>query len=328
MRWPWQRRRDDDAHDPAAGTAGGAPVPSVPRPRGQWRDVEPLQPAGATELSAAEPLGFVRTLATRWQVPPALEPLGHEVSITAPAGHVPVAGAPVTGYPDPPELVWAAVPEVAAEETADAGWRRAPARADGPAAEPAPLAPPRSEVAVDPLPAPRSAPLDRPEAPVAALRVHDLVGDREPLPQSRSHGVDEEGTVAVDPVRVASSDDGVHDRPDLPLRRGATAGPTAGEEPAARCRVAAARAPRGRSGPSCGRGRHRAAPRSRPATPSRRQDGAVHDRLAGPAGRPGTGRAPGRRPRRARRRDSRQRRPSSRRSSPCARRAAVASRHR
>ena len=97
MRWPWQRRRDDEARDPVGGAATGAPAASAPRPRGQWRDVEPLQPAGAAELSAAEPLEFVRTLSTRWQVPPALEPLGHEVSITAPAGHVPVAGAPVTG---------------------------------------------------------------------------------------------------------------------------------------------------------------------------------------------------------------------------------------
>ncbi len=300
----------------------------MPRPRGQWRDVEPLQPAGAAELSAAEPLGFVRTLSTRWQVPPALEPLGHEVSITAPAGHVPVAGAPVTGYADPPELVWAALPEDPAEAPRDAGWRRAPARAEQPTTEPAPVVLPRPEVVVEPLPAPRSAPAARPEQ--AADR------DARARPRRRP------GPVAAAAV------------PSCGAGAGAGAG---GGRRTVRRRVVRRRRPRRPAGPPCcarrprgegarcaprrddaapaarcrtlrsGRTNRRVAPLPEPSRAAARGGGrSRRGRLSGPAGARSSSRPAAGRPRRDRRCGTVAHRPPTRQPPARARRAAVAAR--
>ena len=228
MRWPWQRR-PADAGD--AGDTGEQTRAAAQRPRGQWRGVEPLQPVGGRELSAAEPLEFVRTLSTRWQVPPALEPLGHEVSITAPAGQVPVAGAPVTGYPDPPELVWAAVPEVPAVDAPDTEWRRTSPRVEQPEAQPVPPALPRPEVAAAPLPAPRSAPADVRGQAAAAPQVRDLVGDQDLLPLQRARHPGTEAATVAAPVAATPSDEAVARPADLPLRRDV---PPAAEAVAAR----------------------------------------------------------------------------------------------
>ncbi len=172
MRWPWQRRE-------AGTTAGGEQAtPAVPepvsRPRGHWRGLEPLTTVtGAVTgpaSSAAEPLEFVRTLSTRWQVPAALEPLGHEVARTAPAGHVSVAGGPLQGYPEPPELVWAAVPEALPAVPAAPLWRGAAARPAGPDVQTPALRAPSAAVTTV-LDLGRSAsPTPAPEPDVVAVR--------------------------------------------------------------------------------------------------------------------------------------------------------------
>src|SRR5215472_15477689 len=80
MRWPLRRRRD-------VRPEGTGPDEDVARPSGQWRelpavgDLLPPQPtAGSRE--------FVQTLPSRWQQPPVLGRLGHDVTAQAPGGLV------------------------------------------------------------------------------------------------------------------------------------------------------------------------------------------------------------------------------------------------
>lgn len=196
MRWPWQRHETEAA---AGGQEATPPVSElVSRPRGQWRGLQPLSTVtGAVTgpaASAAEPLEFVRTLSTRWQVPPALEPLGHEVALTAPAGQVPVAGVPVQGYPEPPELVWAAVPDVVPGESGPLLAHPAPVRhegADGLRAavgtSPGPVLPVVGPVpSVAPVGAPVGAPVVAPGPEVGAVR--GVVGTSEPLVRAAGRG--------------------------------------------------------------------------------------------------------------------------------------------
>lgn len=111
MRWPWQRRAQEPADEAATGPAQERPR----RPAGEWRDLPALQAVSLADATTdADPLRFVQTLATRWQVPPALEQLGHRHDVTAPSGAAVVAPAPPqVGYADAPVPVWPTVPDPA-----------------------------------------------------------------------------------------------------------------------------------------------------------------------------------------------------------------------
>lgn len=156
MRWPWQRR----AAEPTDDAAATAPAPERPRrPAGEWRDLPALQAVSLTDTTTdADPRRFVHTLATRWQVPPALEQLGHRQDVAAPSGTALVAPARLqVGYADAPVPVWPAVP--------------GPATPGAPAELPPPRAPGRPAAASE-NPTPDRAD----EVPAAPEAVRPLVG--------------------------------------------------------------------------------------------------------------------------------------------------------
>lgn len=208
MRWPFRRRIP-------APVPPRSHAPTTTRPEGAWRDLAPLARA-ATDPSVASPGRFPRSLASRWQVPPALGQLGHAESLAAPAGHVGSAvRAPVTGYSGVSDLVWPTVePDLPAPGAG--GWPEvtrpvAPASDDGhelvqrgrSIAVPAPA----DQVAVEPLrlfggsapdgdarpPATRPAP-PQPEPDRPPSRVRRLLGQLSP--PSRRHGSGQPPVVA------------------------------------------------------------------------------------------------------------------------------------
>ena len=94
MRWPFRRRRE-----------GTEQAPATSRPSREWAGVAPLRPVGLRpEPEVASAARFQSTLATRWQQPPILAPLGHELNLTAPAGLTSGVVAPVQGYANAPDL--------------------------------------------------------------------------------------------------------------------------------------------------------------------------------------------------------------------------------
>lgn len=167
MRWPWQRRAEELADDAAT----TAPAPKCPRrPAGEWRDLPAPQAVSlADATTAAEPLRFVRTLATRWQVPPALEQLGHRQDVTAPSGAALVSpAAPQVGYADAPLPVWPTVP---APTPTGAPELPPPAR---PLPRPVTASEPPTSPHVGESPVPGSVPT--PSQPAAPDAVRPLVG--------------------------------------------------------------------------------------------------------------------------------------------------------
>lgn len=138
MRWPFRRREPEPE-------TGPAPV----RPYGEWAGLAPMSPPAARS-EASDPIGFQAGLASRWHPPPMLQPLAHELNLSAPAGLVSGIVAPVRGYPDAPELSWAGAPE-----------RSAPPRL--PLVPPSPAPKPKTEE-----PQPQSFIRDMPTAPTAA----------------------------------------------------------------------------------------------------------------------------------------------------------------
>lgn len=89
--------QDDAQPDPTAGDAAGA---------GAWRDL-PNPMATLGRMPETLDTGFSRTLPTRWQVPPALAPLGHDVRPDVFGGLVSdVARTVRPRDTDPADLVW------------------------------------------------------------------------------------------------------------------------------------------------------------------------------------------------------------------------------
>ncbi|HYM49501.1 MAG TPA: DUF4157 domain-containing protein, partial [Candidatus Limnocylindrales bacterium] len=150
--WPFTRRdrRPDD----------GA---ASPRPHDAWREVDPLQPTvGPAPLTL--PASFYEGLAGHQGAPLALEPLGHRVSLDAPAGLVRNLATPIASRTDGPELV--PRPRVKPRPDAQrAAMSTGPAASDLPEAE----AVARPAVNASPPDAPRLTRLD-PEATVAPVR--------------------------------------------------------------------------------------------------------------------------------------------------------------
>src|SRR5215207_4836885 len=163
MRWPFRRRK------PAA--------EPIARPHREWARLAPLAPVGLRpEPEVASTSAFQSRLATRWQQPPILEPLGHEVSLSAPPGLTSSIVAPVQGYsnaPDLPLLPVAGAPPSVEDQPLKPFIRYDGLR--GTRSSPAPLGaaePSREPRSVEPAPQHRGAPLlEEPhaeEAPSAA----------------------------------------------------------------------------------------------------------------------------------------------------------------
>ncbi len=193
MRWPWRRPAEQVP-----------PSESRERPRGAWRSLAPLETTAGTPLTtAAEPAEFVRTLATRWQVPPALGSLGHRLHPDAPAARVPLdVAAPRPGYGDAPALLWP-VPPVAAPDHRDHGMPTAKA-AGGQSRSPDSLGRPTARSRPD-EPATHD-----PTASRAAVR-----GDAAPAPDGASSGRPELGSSTSGPTSPegpAVTDLGASDR--------------------------------------------------------------------------------------------------------------------
>ena len=80
-----------------------APV-AADRPRGEWAS---LPPVGTVAARLASAVGvphrdFRAALATMWSAPPALQPLAHDLTPSAPAGLITAHAAPVTAYDGAP----------------------------------------------------------------------------------------------------------------------------------------------------------------------------------------------------------------------------------
>ena len=126
MRWPFRRRQ--------ARPDGSGPGETAARPSGEWRELPAVGVLSSPQPTAGS-LGFVRALPSRWQQPPALGPLGHDVTAQAPGGlvsglargvdlHVDPLAGPRRAARPPGEVVTARLaggpPPVAH------GWRAAP----------------------------------------------------------------------------------------------------------------------------------------------------------------------------------------------------------
>ncbi|MDQ1644302.1 MAG: hypothetical protein QOJ50_486 [Cryptosporangiaceae bacterium] len=107
MVWPFRRK-----------PATAPEVQAQPEPQRAWREwtaVPPLEPVGLGGRPVSDPDRFIGGLATTWQQAPILQPLGHELSLAAPAGLASGVVAPVEGYLDAPELTWPDAPADAPE---------------------------------------------------------------------------------------------------------------------------------------------------------------------------------------------------------------------
>src|SRR5680860_886945 len=102
MWWPWRPRGTEP--DPVGG-AGTGPTPLDAAPRDGWRTLPALQWTMHEAESACHLDTFPATLSTR-QDPRFLEPLGHDVTPTAPGGRVEglaeLATRASTGFALPP----------------------------------------------------------------------------------------------------------------------------------------------------------------------------------------------------------------------------------
>jgi hypothetical protein len=105
--WPFDRRAGEPA-DPVPQPADvAAPAgATVRRPNAEWRSVAPIRTVTQDDPRVLPDVGFRSSLPTTWTVPASLGPLGHDVSLAAPAGLLPSLLAPVEGYADAPELRW------------------------------------------------------------------------------------------------------------------------------------------------------------------------------------------------------------------------------
>src|SRR5437899_1630949 len=120
LRLPWRRSSSepDTADDHKSATDGRSQESA--RPRADWRSVPPLKTVAAgVETRVAKDKEFRTNLGSAWSVKPALSQLGHDVSLSAPAGLLPSLLSPVEGYPDPPELRWASAGAAAANDMVD-----------------------------------------------------------------------------------------------------------------------------------------------------------------------------------------------------------------
>src|SRR5689334_16083187 len=80
MPWPFRRRR-------GAPSPRNAGTSASERPLGGWRELPALAPVIPPQPTSGS-RQFVRTLPSRWQQPPALGPLGHDVRADAAGGTV------------------------------------------------------------------------------------------------------------------------------------------------------------------------------------------------------------------------------------------------
>src|SRR5688572_29806718 len=102
--WPF-RRRARDADETPAGQEQAQAAPA--RPEREWAGLPALHPVGLrSEPTLTDSGRFEAGLATRWRPPAILEPLGHEVNLSAPPGLTSGVVAPVEGYRNAPALQW------------------------------------------------------------------------------------------------------------------------------------------------------------------------------------------------------------------------------
>ncbi|MCW2503565.1 MAG: hypothetical protein JWO79_1849 [Actinomycetia bacterium] len=139
MVWPFRRK---PATAPEVQAAEVQPQAEPQRAWREWTAVPPLEPVGLGGRPVSDPDRFIGGLATTWQQAPILQPLGHELSLAAPAGLASGVVAPVEGYLDAPELTWPDAPADAPGLPELAVVTQVPTRAvtvtEAPAEEPAP----------------------------------------------------------------------------------------------------------------------------------------------------------------------------------------------
>ena len=147
MRLPWPFGRSASGGGASSGAgAGTKPSPAAApsgadapiRSTGAWRNLPPIQRTAGPPPSVAPATPFLAGVPGHTPLPPIVQPLGHESSVTAPAGivvaharpvpsltsHVPLTGRPVQrrasgdGRADAVDEAWAAEPPPAATAVA------------------------------------------------------------------------------------------------------------------------------------------------------------------------------------------------------------------
>jgi Domain of unknown function (DUF4157) len=219
VRWPFSRRGNETAA-PARAVEPARDAPQPVQRKAEWATLPPIQRAAAApiELTAESGL-FVEHLATHDVFEPALQPLGHNVTLEAPAGIATGIARPVEHRSDGPQLQHrlhpvpsapaaarsnpfaGSLPSVAPQSVARA---EAPAAASSPTAMTAPSAP---ETTSTPAPVQRApeAPVQRaPEAPVVSSTPPAPAADPPPLVLR---------TPASAPAPVAPAQVGRHEEP-------------------------------------------------------------------------------------------------------------------
>jgi hypothetical protein len=185
------RRRSEPTPE-SADVAPTEVAPALRRPRGEWRDLPPIEPV-VTELldtdAGAGSREFLRQLPTRWSAPPAIQPLSHDVRADLDTGVVhglttTVATSIEARDPAPAELRWWAGRRARRQAAAAAAAAGLPesdefrpvtpiaeepdSEVPGPA-EPTPLAaPPAAPTIARPVTAPTPLPRVTPATPVLA----------------------------------------------------------------------------------------------------------------------------------------------------------------
>jgi hypothetical protein len=206
MVWPFRRRTV--AEEPGGAEPAESPAPPQ-RAWREWAAVPALQPVGITTsgLTVSDAGGFPSTLATSWHQAPILQPLGHELSLCAPAGLTSGIVAPVEGYGNEPELTWRDVAE------------DAPALPQLPVVQ-AQAVPIREVAAPEPPAEPRNRPLAS-EDPLAAL-AEPPAAVRQPVParaQEENLAADGAPPNPVSPPPVADVPSEPVDEPAVPSPR-------------------------------------------------------------------------------------------------------------
>ncbi len=173
MPWPFRSRAAGAPAGPASEAAAPSLVPGpAERPSGQWQGLPALTPAIAAPSVAVRP-DLAASLPVRWHQPPALQPLGHDITPQAPGGLVTDLARPVP----PPRTVPAPQPPFMSN-----GWRlpglRSPRRA-----RPDPVPPPPGSSPAGPLPSASLPSASMPSGPRPSGRSRGLRGRCRPAGQ-------------------------------------------------------------------------------------------------------------------------------------------------